>query len=136
MQPLQPAITTEVSRLATPEELKKKPVEKKAAPPAVDPPPKTEKEEPVYQVFMPPLHYDANAKVQDNFDPNLIVLVRRVRVRPTLIFQGKVEGDPVIAQATPPVAPVKPDATQPKPPDDSTWNRVRTFFKKIWSPTS
>ena len=137
MQPLQPAISTEVSRLATPEELKKKPVEKKPAPPSADPPPKTEKEEPVYQVFMPPLHYDANAKVQDNFDPNLIVLVRRVRVRPTLIFQGKVEGDPVIAQATPPpTAPAKPNAAQPKPPDDSTWNRVRTFFKKIWSPTS
>jgi hypothetical protein len=137
MQPLQPAISTEVSRLATPEELKKKPAEKKLAPPSADPPPKTEKEEPVYQVFMPPLHYDANAKVQDNFDPNLIVLVRRVRVRPTLIFQGKVEGDPVIAQATPPpAAPAKPNATQPKPPDDSTWNRVRTFFKKIWSPSS
>jgi len=137
MQPLQPAISTEVSRLATPEELKKKPVEKKPAPSSADPPPKTEKEEPVYQVFMPPLHYDANAKVQDNFDPNLIVLVRRVRVRPTLIFQGKVEGDPVIAEATPPpAAPAKTNATQPKPPDDSTWNRVRTFFKKIWSPSS
>ena len=137
MPSLQPAISTEVSRLATPEELKKKPVEKKPAPPSADPPAKTEKEEPVYQVFMPPLHYDANAKVQDNFDPNLIVLVRRVRVRPTLIFQGKVEGDPVIAQATPPpAAPAKPNVAQPKPPDDSTWNRVRTFFRKIWSPSS
>jgi hypothetical protein len=137
MQPLQPAISTEVSRLDTPEELKKKPTEKKLAPPSADPTPKTEKEEPVYQVFMPPLHYDANAKVQDAFDPNLIVLVRRVRVRPTLIFQGRVEGDPVIAQAAPPpAAPAKPNATQAKPPDDSTWNRVRTFFKKIWSPSS
>ena len=27
------------------------------------------KEEPVYQVFMPPLHYDANAKVQQDYDP-------------------------------------------------------------------
>ena len=137
MQPLQPAISTEVSRLATPEELKKKPAEKKLAPPSGDPPAKTEKEEPVYQVFMPPLHYDANAKVQEDFDPNLIVLVRRVRVRPTLIFQGKVEGDPVIAQATPPPAtPVKPGVAQAKPADDSAWNRLRTFFKKIWSPSS
>jgi len=137
MQPLQPAISTEVSRLATPEELKKKPAENRLAPPSADPPAKTEKEEPVYQVFMPPLHYDANAKVQEDFDPNLIVLVRRVRVRPTLIFQGKVEGDPVIAQATPPPAtPAKPGATQAKPADDSTWNRLRTFFKKIWSPSS
>ena len=136
MQPLQPAISTEVSRLATPDELKKKPAEKKPTPPSADPPAKTEKEEPVYQVFMPPLHYDANAKVQDDFDPNLIVLVRRVRVRPTLIFQGKVEGDPIIAQATPPAPTAKPSAAQAKPPDDSTWNRVRTFFKKIWSPSS
>jgi len=137
MQPLQPAISTEVSRLATPEELKNKPAEKKPAPPSTDPPAKTEKEEPVYQVFMPPLHYDANAKVQDDFDPNLIVLVRRVRVRPTLIFQGTVEGDPVIAQATPPLATApKPSTAQAKPADDSTWNRVRTFFKKIWSPSS
>ncbi len=135
MKPLQPAISTEVSRLATPEELKKTPAEKKPA--STDPPAKTEKEEPIYQVFMPPLHYDVNAKVQDDFDPNLIVLVRRVRVRPTLIFQGTVEGDPVIAQATPPPATTpKPSAAQAKPADDSTWNRVRTFFKKIWSPSS
>ncbi|HEY1468999.1 MAG TPA: hypothetical protein VGF61_08135 [Candidatus Acidoferrum sp.] len=135
-QPLQPP-STEVSRLATPEELKKKPAEKKPAPPSADPPPKPEKQEPIYQVFMPPLHYDASAKVQEDFDPNLIVLVRRVRVRPTLIFQGKVEGDPIIAQVTPPpAAPAKPSATQAKPADDSTWNRVRTFFKKIWSPSS
>jgi len=41
---------------------------------------------------MPPLIYDANAKVQPEIDPKMIVLVRRVRVRPTLIFQGRVEG--------------------------------------------
>ena len=57
-----------------------------------------EKAEPVYQVFMPPLHYDATNKTQDDFDPNLIILVRRVRVRPTLIFQGKVEGEPIVAR--------------------------------------
>jgi hypothetical protein len=135
MQPLQPTGTTEVSKLASPEELKKKPAEKKAAPPPADPPTKTEREEPVYQVFMPPLSYDANAKVQADFDPNLIILVRRVRVRPTLIFQGKVEGDPIVAQTTPPANAAKPEAAH-KPADDSTWNRVRTFFKKIWSPSS
>jgi len=135
MQPLQPTISTEVSKLATPEDSRKNPPERKPAPPA-DPPVKTQKDEPVYQVFMPPLHYDANAKVQEEFDPNLIVVVRRVRVRPTLIFQGKVQGDPVVAQSAPPANTAKPDATQAKPADDSTWNRVRTFFKKIWSPSS
>ncbi len=136
LPPLQPAISTEVSRLATPEEVKKKVAEKKPAPTAADPPAKTEKEEPVYQVFMPPLSYDAKAKVQADFDPNLITLVRRVRVRPTLIFQGKVEGDPIVAQVTPPANVAKPEAAQAKPADDSTWNRVRTFFRKIWSPSS
>src|SRR5258707_5353103 len=51
--------------------------------------------EPTYQVFMPPLRYDANAKIQDEVDPRLIVLLRRVRVRPTLIFQSRVEGNPL-----------------------------------------
>jgi hypothetical protein len=136
MQSSQPTVTTEVSKLASPEELKKKGAEKKPAPPPADAPAKTEQEEPVYQVFMPPLSYDANAKVQADFDPNLIILVRRVRVRPTLIFQGKVEGDPIVAQSTPPTNAAKPEAGQSKPADDSTWNRVRTFFKKIWSPSS
>lgn len=130
-------ISTQISGLATTDELK----QKAADPKPVDPPAKTapaQKEEPVYQVFMPPLHYDANSRVQQEYDPNLIVLVRRARVRPTLIFQGKVEGDPVVAQASaPPAGPSmqKTDSAK-KAADDSAWNRVRTFFHKLWSPNS
>jgi len=43
---------------------------------------------------MPPLIYDANAKVQPGIDPKKIVLVRRVRVRPTLVFRGRVKAWP------------------------------------------
>jgi hypothetical protein len=127
-------ISTQVSALATTEELKKK----AAAPKPANPPQTTiTTEEPVYQVFMPPLHYDAGAKVQQEYDPKLIVLVRRARVRPTLIFQGKVEGDPVVAQAAPPPPPPTVQKEDPKKTtDDSTWNRVRTFFHKLWSPSS
>lgn len=130
----------EVSRLASSEELKKKAEEKKIAPP--DPSPATvyaseDKTEPVYQVFMPPLQYDASKKTQAEFDPNLIILVRRVRVRPTLIFEGKVEGNPIMAQsAAPPVDPHKAEVTKPKAEQDTTWNRVRTYFRKLWSPSS
>jgi len=124
--------------LATAEDQKQKAAEAKPADPPQAQVVAPHKEEPIYQVFMPPLRYDANAKVQQDYDPNLIVLVRRARVRPTLIFQGKVEGDPVVAQATPP-APVltmqKADAAK-KSADDSAWNRVRTFFHKLWSPSS
>ncbi len=135
----QPEISTQVSGLATSEELKQKAATKTADPAAQTVPPV--KEEPIYQVFMPPLHYDANAKVQQDYDPNLIVLVRRARVRPTLIFQGKVEGDPVVVQAAAPGPPAsaamqKPTVAAKKAEDDSTWNRVRTFFHKLWSPSS
>jgi|SRR5208283_2083112 len=131
-------ISTQISGLATAEDQKLKAAEAKPADPPQAQAVAPHKEEPIYQVFMPPLRYDANAKVQQDYDPNLIVLVRRARVRPTLIFQGKVEGDPVVAQATPP-APVltmqKADAAK-KSADDSAWNRVRTFFHKLWSPSS
>ena len=97
----------------------------------------TTKQEPVYQVFMPPLAYDAKAAVQrDNFDAKLIVLVRRVRVRPTLIYQGRVEGEPVVR----PVAEAKPSGPKPAAPaaaaapkDDSVVNRVRAFLRSLFS---
>ena len=93
------------------------------------------KEEPVYQVFLPPLIYDANAKVQPEIDPKMIVLVRRVRVRPTLIFQGRVEGV-VVAAATPPPSSTPPAAANaPKPAapaSDSLVDRVRNFVRKLW----
>ncbi len=131
-------VTTEIGRLASPEEIKKAAEERKAdSPPATAPPPE-EKPEPVYQVFMPPLRYDANAKVQPDYDPSLIVLVRRVRVRPTLIFQGKVEGEPLVARATPPPPPPtrQKSAAAQKPAEDSTWGRVKTYWHKLWSPSS
>jgi hypothetical protein len=110
----------------------KSPAERSAAP----------KQEPVYQVFMPPLAYDAHAAVQpDNFDPKLIMLVRRVRVRPTLIFQGRVEGEaavqsvaavkPTGAKAATPAPATQPPVPQPK--DDSVVNRVRAFLRNLFS---
>jgi len=99
---------------------------------------------PVYQVFMPPLSYDANAKVQpDNFDPQLIVFVRRVRVRPALVFQGSVKDAPApalnpTAAASPkspePVSQQKPQAPLKSPqPAPSIIDRVRDFFHKLFS---
>jgi hypothetical protein len=128
--------TVEVSGLASSEELKRREAEKKSAvmPPAETPPP-SQNTEPIYQVIMPPLHYDAKNKTEPEYDPNLIILVRRVRVRPTLIFQGKVEGNSVVAQnSAPAAAPAKPEATKPKPANDSTWNRMRNYIRKLWTP--
>jgi hypothetical protein len=94
-----------------------------------------QKTEPIYTVDMPPLRFDASAKVQPEPDPRLMVIVRRVRVRPTLIFQGRVEGE-VVAAATPPVvsAPAKPAAAPPT--QGSMVDRVRSFFHRLWSRSS
>jgi hypothetical protein len=127
---------SEVSRLPTPKEIQKANTEAAKAP-AAPPKPAAAKEGPVYQVFMPPLSYDASAKVQsDNFDPRLIVLVRRVRVRPTLIFQGSVKDAPAVAKKTSPVAPAKmpetpaPQSQQAQP---SIFARIRAFFRSLFS---
>jgi hypothetical protein len=124
---------TEISQLATKDDIKKKAAETKVP---VPPENAAQSDEPVYQVFMPPLQYDAKAKVQADFDPNLIILVRRVRVRPTLIFQGRVEGNPVVAQAGGPLPATKSLPTPQKPAEESTWTRVKTYFRKLWSPST
>jgi len=131
----------EFSRLATEEEVRTTEAETKKSEP-VKPP--EEKQEPVYQVFMPPLRFDASAKIQPEPDPRMILLVRRIRVRPTLIFQGHVEGEavavhaaqsvpaPGVAQQSKPVA----AATPAKNPPDSLASRVRKFFHGLWSSPS
>jgi len=123
----------EVSRPATTQELHEKAPEAKGAAETAPADKSSVKEEPVYQVFMPPLVYDANAKVQPDFDPKMIVLIRRVRVRPTLIFQGRVEGE-MVAAVLPPPAPAPAAASKPAArPNDSFVDRVRTFVRKLWS---
>jgi hypothetical protein len=130
--PLQP----QIGQLASSEDLRKKSSEPKPSdsPTAVDTAPA--KEEPIYQVFMPPLVYDANAKVQPEIDPRMIMIVRRVRVRPTLIFQGRVEGE-IIAAATPAppsAAAASSQAAKPGSPlSPSFVDRVRTFIRKLWA---
>jgi len=137
-----PLADPEVSQLATAEEARKRTSETKrnAQSPASDPPPA--KEEPVYQVFLPPLIYDANAKVQPEIDPRMIVLVRRIRVRPTLIFQGRVEGVAVAALIPAPPLPAPAsdaaaNASKPVAPASASFvDRVRNFVRKLWPSSS
>jgi hypothetical protein len=83
---------------------------------------------------MPPLIYDARAKVQPEVDPKMIVLVRRVRVRPTLIFQGRVEGEAVAAAIPQPAPASALTGQKPRAPaNDSFMDRARSFVRKLWS---
>ncbi len=95
-----------------------------------------QKTEPIYTVTMPPLQFDANAKVQPEPDPRLMTIVRRVRVRPTLIFQGRVDGEPLAtAAALPSQAPAvtAPANAQAVPVQGSVVDRVKSFFHKLWT---
>ena len=139
------ATTPEFSTPASGEEVKRalnnprNPNIAKPAPtaPVIDP--AKPAEGPTYQVYMPPLRYDATQAVQDEPDPKLIVLVRRVRVRPTLIFESRVEGEPVpgagkslSAAAKPQNQPVRPAAAN----SASLVDRVKSFLKSLWTPNS
>jgi hypothetical protein len=72
----------------------------------------------------------------------MIILVRRVRVRPTVIFQGRVLDEAPAAQPTTSAsnvvpsqaAPAKRPATSASSP--SLVDRVRTFIQKLWTPGS
>lgn len=140
------APATEVSTLATTGVIEKKQGETKPRVPHPVSPAVPAGEEPVYQVFMPPLTYDANTKLQAEFDPKLVVLFRRVRVRPALIFQGRVEGEPVavasnaLPQNPPSASARSAPKTTSKPaqsgPDDSMFGRVRSFFRRLWTRSS
>jgi hypothetical protein len=130
-----PPPAPEVSRLATSEELRQKPADPVSLPSPAPAEKPGVKEEPIYQVFMPPLVYDIHAKSHAEFDAKMIVLVRRVRVRPTLIFHGRVEGE-TVAAVTPPLqpAPSATNAAKPTTPtSDSFMDRVRTFVRRLWS---
>jgi hypothetical protein len=138
------AIGPEISALATTEEIKRDSVPRKPAPQTAATPrapdlAKVPAVEPTYQVFMPPLRYDASAKIQDEPDPKLIVLVRRVRVRPTLIFQSRVEGSPLpVTQDSLSAAKSKQQVASKSSPsaNSSVVERVKTFFKSLWNPSS
>jgi hypothetical protein len=139
----------QVSRLATTEDLRKKSFDAKPELPATPPPAKPADDEgPIYQVVVPPLVYIANAKVQPEIDPSLIILVRRVRVRPTVIFQGRVLDDPAASVTTAAnVVPIpsgaraasgassKTSTPANAPAAPSLTDRVKTFMHKIWPPT-
>ena len=129
----------EVVQLATPEG-----VAGVASNPAADDPPQptvekpAPKDEPVYQVLMPPLVYDPKAKVQPELDPKMIILVRHVRVRSSLTFHGRVEGQTVTASAASPTPaqPLASAANSPKPAPPKTesfFDRIRRFFRSLWS---
>jgi len=114
------------------------PASKEAPAPTTESP--APKDDRIYQVDMPPLVYDASKKIQTEPDPRIMLIVRRVRVRPTLIFQGRVEAPPEKPAApvdpTPhavSAGPVAAPAKKTAAPQPSFGERVHSFFRNLWS---
>ena len=97
------------------------------------PPPSAAGGEPVYTVLMPPLTFDANSPLPPaDPAPETILLVREVRLRPSVEFHGHVNPAPSQAVA------VQVSSPAPTPADDrptdlqpGIFDRVRNFFRRL-----
>jgi hypothetical protein len=125
-------VVTELARPIRPPLKKEKPeTSETPKPPAVD--------EPIYKVLMPPLMFDASKPTPPpDPSPETILLVRKARVRPSVVFHGRVE--------TPP-APPAPSAAQEqlasaqRPPSSiedrpakkevTLATRIKNFFRRL-----
>jgi hypothetical protein len=90
--------------------------------------------EPVYTVLMPPLTFDANSPAPPpDPSPETILLVREVRMRPSVVLHGHVNPAPVQTPPAPsetaaPPAPADARRTDSPP---GLMTRVRNFFRKL-----
>jgi hypothetical protein len=99
------------------------------------PPPSASAGEPIYTVLMPPLSFDANSpEPPPDPAPETILLVREVRLRPSVEFRGHVNSAPSQAAARP-ALPAAPTPSDDRPPESqpSFLERVRTFFRRLAS---
>ena len=100
--PSSPSRSSEISALSRP----LPPAEKKPDTGA----PATPVEEPVYTVLMPPLSFDANSPAPPpDPSPETILLVREVRVSPSVVFRGHVNPAPVQAASETPATAIPPE---------------------------
>jgi hypothetical protein len=126
MQPPRPSPSREIGVLNHPLQPNPK------APDAATPP--AFSQEPVYTVIMPPLSFDANSPAPPpDPSPETILLVREIRMRPTVVFHGHVNPAPVqaalSASATLPTS--KPADNRRANPQPSLMSRVRNFFQRL-----
>jgi hypothetical protein len=133
--PASTAPSREISELIRPMQPEPKKEETPAPPSAA---------EPVYTVIMPALSFDANAPTPPPAaeivpDPETILLVREVRMRPTVVFRGHVNPAPTPEPA--PVAlsvastPAQPgsntESNRPSASQPGLIDRMRNFFHRF-----
>ncbi len=121
-----PPISREIAAL-------RRPVQPNRKKPDSAPPPSLT-QEPIYTIIMPPLSFDANSPAPPpDPSPETILLVREIRMRPTVVFRGHVNPAPAQAAASVPAAsPLpKPVDDRPPSPEPGLMARLRNFFQKL-----
>ena len=117
----------EISTLARPSVPERKKPEDKTTPAAAP-------NEPVYTVVMPPLSFNAKSPdMPPDPSPETILLVREVRVRPSVEFQGHVNPappKPAVSEAPPPPVAAPPPRPTVKA-EPGVLERVRSFFHRL-----
>ncbi len=96
-------------------------------------PPSASAGEPVYTVLMPPLSFDANSpEPPPEPAPETILLVREVRLRPSVEFRGHVNAAPSQEVAVH-VSPPSPVPADDRPPESQPgiFDRVMNFFRRL-----
>jgi hypothetical protein len=92
--------------------------------------------EPIYTVLMPPLSFDASSPAPPpDPSPETILLVREVRMRPTVVLRGHVNPAPVQAAPTAAFSPAPPIRDDDRPPQSQPgpglMTRMRNLFRKL-----
>jgi len=92
------------------------------------------REEPVWKVVMPPLTFDAAAaSPPPEPSPETILLVREVRVRPSVIFTGRVEPPaPKAERAKAEPKPETPSAAPAEKPKRGVFASIGRFFGRLF----
>ena len=101
---------------------------------AVSPAPSAPKEDSVYTVLMPPLSFDAHSpEPPPEPDPETVLLVREVRLRPAAVFRGHVHAAPsqAAAAAVPPPVTPRPSEDRPSQTQPGLLDRARSFIRKL-----
>jgi hypothetical protein len=99
-----------------------------------DPPQPAAAGEPIYTVLMPPLSFDSNSPAPPpDPSPETILLVREVRLLPSVVFHGHVNPAPVQTVAATAVTSGPHNHTEGPPAESKPGllDRMRNFFRKL-----
>ena len=99
-------------------------------------------DQPIYQVFMPPLTFDANAPAgSTDPSPQMILIVRHARVHAGALFAGVVEAEalPVASPPAPSAPAARTQQTSGEAPNarrPGVYQRVRNYLRNLFGNSS